>query len=81
MEMIKAKFVVTGHSLGGALAILFASILMMHEEKFLLERLERVYTFGQPRLGDANIFAEYMEENNLKRNGVEFCRFAYKLLH
>lgn len=70
-----AKFMVTGHSLGGALAVLFSAILFMHKEEMLLEKLLAVYTFGQPRVGD-EVFANFM--NNQLNNPVpRYFRIVY----
>lgn len=67
-----AKFVVTGHSLGGAIAILFPVILMLHGEDWMLERLKAVHTFGQPRVGDRKL-GEFVQP----RLGSKFKRFVY----
>ncbi|XP_065864970.1 triacylglycerol lipase OBL1-like [Euphorbia lathyris] len=75
IEHKNAKFVVTGHSLGGALAILFPSVLVIQEETAMLDRLLNVYTFGQPRIGDPK-FAGFMEAH-LNYPDTRYFRVVY----
>lgn len=70
-----ARFIFTGHSLGGTLAILFVSILGLHDESMVLEKLQAVYTYGQPRAGDRH-FAEFMV-NIVQKYNFGYHRFVY----
>ena len=51
-----AKFLVTGYSLGGALATLAA----LEIKQLLQPSSIKLYTFGQPRVGN-DAFARYVE--------------------
>nr|CAD1827026.1 unnamed protein product [Ananas comosus var. bracteatus] len=75
VENKNARVLITGHSLGGALAILFPAVLALHEEHNMLERLEGVYTFGQPRVGDKRL-GEFVE-GFLDKPKRRYFRFVY----
>ncbi|KAH7302343.1 hypothetical protein KP509_23G068400 [Ceratopteris richardii] len=82
-ENPKAKLVITGHSLGGALAALFAGLIFckkMKGKNLVLERLAAIYTFGQPRVGD-KVFARFMT-SKMEEHNVQYFRvvFAYDIV-
>lgn len=70
-----AKFIVTGHSLGGALAILFPTVLLYHDEIQVVDRLLGVYTFGQPRVGDRQL--QRFMESHLHFPSPRYFRLVY----
>ncbi|KAI5056164.1 hypothetical protein GOP47_0029685 [Adiantum capillus-veneris] len=79
-ENPKAQLVITGHSLGGALAALFAALVLYNnvernEKKLLVEHLRAVFTFGQPRVGD-KVFASFMA-STLEKHKVQYYRVVY----
>lgn len=68
-----AKVIVTGHSLGGALAAIFPALLSYHDQSDILNAMYGVMTFGQPRVGDT-LLATYM--TTIVR--LKFHRMVYR---
>jgi predicted lipase len=60
-ENPNAKVFITCYSMGGALVIVYAVMLMYIGESKISDKLEAVYTFGQPRVGDEG-FKKYGNE-------------------
>lgn len=56
------RLYITGHSLGGALAVLAAAHLCRKHPEHMQKKLGGVYTFGQPMVGDA-AFADRCEKD------------------
>jgi hypothetical protein len=77
MDGLEALYI-TGHSLGGAMAVMMG-VMLRHERKFsgdgdLTARLRGVYTFGQPMIGDHR-FARACEKDAFLRHNV--IRYVY----
>lgn len=70
-----AKFIITGHSLGGALATLFVTLLAYYKEATILDKLQAVYTYGQPRVGDDE-FAHFMVDT-FDNHHIKYYRYVY----
>ncbi|MQM22924.1 hypothetical protein Taro_055983 [Colocasia esculenta] len=73
-EHPNAKILVTGHSLGAALACLFPALLVYHRQDAILDRVLGVVTHAQPRVGD-KAFKLYMESAAAK---LKFYRMVYR---
>ncbi|KAJ6915589.1 hypothetical protein NC652_018283 [Populus alba x Populus x berolinensis] len=59
-----------------ALRDILKGILSQNDQtKYISDRLQGIYTFGQPRVGDGN-FGKYME-NMLEQNTIPYYRFVY----
>lgn len=54
----EAELIISGHSMGGAVATLFSSMLMSSEDNELYP--DAVYTFGSPRVGDS-AFSKFVD--------------------
>jgi hypothetical protein len=53
------RLYITGHSLGGGMAVLAAARLMLDEESAFGRLLHGVYTFGQPAVGNVDFANEW----------------------
>lgn len=58
------KIVITGHSLGGALAILFAVKLRHYNSDYFNEHISEIVTFGSPAVGFRGFHKFYKDLNN-----------------
>ncbi|KAG0593134.1 hypothetical protein KC19_1G307000 [Ceratodon purpureus] len=56
-----AKLFFAGHSLGGALACLYPVMLQYTAQTEMINKIGAIYTFGQPRVGDAE-FRKYAND-------------------
>merc|ERR1719210_1823186 len=67
------KFILTGHSMGGALAQLLALQLYFHDNSFW-RKDNWIVSFGSPRIGDRQ-FAKVFEQQIPPRRNI---RFVYR---
>jgi len=77
-EELEALYL-TGHSLGGAMAAMFAAMVLMSDNedyRRIASKLKAVYTFGQPMIG-FNEFAQ-AAGHAFDAAGVPLLRYVYK---
>ena len=69
-----AKLLITGHSLGGAVASIFAAELYSKYSA----KIDYFYTFETPRVGNSN-FANYMK--NISPNSYRITHYSDIVVH
>jgi hypothetical protein len=78
LEAMEA-FYITGHSLGGAMAVIMARMLLMSSNKAyqdIARKLRAVYTFGQPMVATPKSAAD--SELLFTEKNVPLLRYVYK---
>ncbi|KAI5067981.1 hypothetical protein GOP47_0016326 [Adiantum capillus-veneris] len=75
-QNLGAKLYITGHSLGGALATLFSALLLIEDNETCLS-LGGVFTYGQPRVGDAK-FASFVQKKLCGTSPKKYFRVVYR---
>jgi hypothetical protein len=73
LENPEAKVFITGHSLGGALAALYSTMLYWNGENEMTSKIAAVYTFGQPRVGDQDFALYATRQLRHKYYRVVYC--------
>jgi hypothetical protein len=76
MPQAMEKLYITGHSLGGAMAVLMTIMLRTEPSyKDIADRLEATYTFGQPMVGSPGLAKACSDDPSI---GDNVFRYVYK---
>lgn len=70
----------TGHSLGGAVATVFAARILDEIDKGMDINLKGLYTFGSPRVGDSDFVAKFNEHATREKVNIGRVRYDEDLV-